>query len=277
MPTDDQSPEPDEIAEEENSDDDELSLDQLSQAYAKVIKAKKAESEEANGDTGSTEADDDPVDEEATADSVLEFAAAKQPKRRKQKSLEEIDAEDNAACPISPESILEAILFVGAPKDVKLTGRKIAAVMRDISPKEVKKMANELNKKYEKENTAYRVAIVDKEYRLELADDLLPLQNHFYGRDRAAKLSQLAIDVLAIVAYNQPVSKDEIERVRARNCGSQLNQLVKRGILVFEKTESKPVKRLYSTTDRFLDLFGLQDLGDLPQTSSVSDLDELAD
>lgn len=274
MSTDDQIPETDELAEDETSADEELSLDQLSQAYAKVIQAKKAE----NGEpiSADPEPNETSSEEDDTAEAILEFAA-KQPKRRKQKSLEEIDAEDNAACPISPESILEAILFVGAPKDVKLTGRKIAAVMRDISPKEVKKMANELNKKYEKENTAYRVAIVDKEYRLELADDLLPLQNHFYGRDRAAKLSQMAIDVLAIVAYNQPVSKDEIERVRARNCGSQLNQLVKRGILTFEKTESKPVKRLYSTTGRFLDLFGLEDLGDLPQTSSVSDLDELAD
>ena len=277
MVTDDLTPDSNDPAAEEVVADEELSLDQLSQAYAKVIQAKKAESGEGNEEDADESESTEVADENPSPAAILEFAAAAKPKRRKQKSLEEIDAADNAACPISPESILEAILFVGAPKDVKLTGRKIAAVMRDISPKEVKKMAKELNKKYEEENAAYRIAVDGKEYRMELADDLLPLQNHFYGRDRAAKLSQGAIDVLAIVAYNQPVSKDDVEKARTRNSGPLLNQLVKRGLLDFEKTETKPVKRLYSTTDRFLDLFGLENLNDLPQTSSVSDLEELAD
>ena len=274
MPIDDQIPETQETISGEELGDEELSLEQLSQAYAKVLKDRKCESTPesetaVSPDNGASE----------SADALLEYAARQSSISRgnKRKALQEIDAEDNASCPISPESILEAILFVGAPKDVKLTERTIAAVMRDISPKEIKQMAAALNKKYEKENTAYRVVVESGNYSLELADDLLPLQNHFYGRDRAAKLSQGAIDVLAVVAYNQPVTKEQVDRIRARSSGALLTQLARRNLLDVERTSTKPVKRLYTTTDRFLDLFGLEDLDDLPQTSSVSDLEELAD
>jgi len=272
MSTDDPLPDSDENEDEVAQENEEFSLEELSNAYAKVLNEHQADG--ANSDTKTADASADLKN--ANAKALLDFAANK-PSRRKQKSLEAIDAEDNAGCPVSPESILEAVLFVGAPKDVKLTARKIAAVMRDISPKEVKKMATELNKKYKTENTAYRVDMEGGNYSLKLADDLLPLQNRFFGRDRATKLSQGAIDVLAVVAYNQPVSKDQVEKIRAKSSGSLLNQLVKRNLVEMERTETKPVKRLYTTSDRFLDLFGLEDLNDLPQTSTVSDLEELTD
>lgn len=272
MSTDDPMPESDENEAEVAPENEEFSLEELSNAYAKVL-----HEHQADGVTGDIKTADTSSDSEKTnAEALLDFAANK-PRRRKQKSLEKVDAEDNAGCAVSPESILEAILFVGAPKDVKLTARKIAAVMRDISPKEVKKMATELNKKYKSEDTAYRVDMEGGNYSLKLAEDLLPLQNRFFGRDRATKLSQGAIDVLAVVAYNQPVTKERVERIRAKPSGPLLNQLVKRNLIEVQRTETKPVKRIYTTSDRFLDLFGLEDLNDLPQTSTVSDLEELTD
>lgn len=251
--------------EEENQD--ELSLEQLSNAYAQVMREQGQPF-----DDDEFESDEEPAEVEEEADK----ANPNPTPARKQKSLEEIDAEDNAACAISPKSIVEAILLVGAPSGVKLTGRKIAAVMRDVSPKEVKKIVKELNKDYQSAGAAFRIVEESGDYKMKLSDDLADVQNHYFGRNRPAKLSQGAIDVLAIVAYNQPVTRKQVEKIRSRPSGSVLSQLVKRE-LVSLNADEKSKEKTFETTDRFLELFGLGSLEDLPQTSVVSDLEELTD
>ena len=92
------------------------------------------------------------------------------------------------------------------------------------------------------------------------------LRNAFYGKIRTAKLSQAAVDVLAIVAYHQPLDKNEVEKLRREPSARLLNQLVRRELLSVERTEEKPRRSLFSTTSRFLDFFGLTSLDDLPQS-----------
>ncbi len=99
----------------------------------------------------------------------------------------EIEPDDDAACPISPESIIEAILFVGAPNDVKLTSRKIAAVLRDVSPKEVTKIAKQLNARYEAEDAAYRISTEKGDLRMVLADSLTGFQQEFFGTKQTSQ------------------------------------------------------------------------------------------
>jgi segregation and condensation protein B len=82
---------------------------------------------------------------------------------------------------------------------------------------------------------------------------------------------------MAIVAYNQPATKDLVEKIRLKPSGGVLTQLVKRELLAVEAGESNSKIKYYSTTDRFLDLFQLEELADLPQSHDVSDMDELAD
>ena len=91
------------------------------------------------------------------------------------------------------------------------------------------------------------------------------------------RLSQSVIDVLAVVAYNQPVTRDQVDKIRGRSSGSVLNQLVRRELLSIEPGKTDPKVRYYSTTDRFLDLFHLEEIADLPQSHEVSDIEELAD
>ena len=168
-------------------------------------------------------------------------------------------------------------MFVGAPKGVKLNSRKIAAVLRDFSPKEVTKIVKELNAKYEKENTAYRVQSDGGVFKMVLDPALLDFQQDFFGRNRQVRLSQSAIDVMAIVAYNQPVTREQVDKIRTKPSGSVLNQLVRRELLFVEPGETNSRIKYYSTTDRFLDLFNLDEIADLPQSHDVSDIDELAD
>lgn len=236
--------------------EEEFSIDQLSEAYAKVLK-------EQNGEPESPEEGTTAEEEQETTEEPIEVA-------------EESDVLDDAPCPVSPESILEAILFVGAPQGEKLTARKIAALMRDVSPKEIKQLSKVLNKRYESEGAAYRIVQEKTAYRMELSEAYREVKENFYGEIRIAKLSQPAVDVLAVVAYHQPVDRDQVDKIRIRPSGSILNQLVRRQLLDVQLTESKPVKKMYVTTDRFLKLFGLSSLQDLPQSHEVGSLDDIA-
>ena len=96
-----------------------------------------------------------------------------------------------------------------------------------------------------------------------------PLRNRFYGRIRQARLSQAAIDVLAIVAYHQPLTSEQISRLRGKPSGHVLAQLVRRGLLRIERQQTERRTAQYFTTDRFLRLFSLEGLDDLPQSEDL--------
>lgn len=178
--------------------------------------------------------------------------------------------DDNAACELSPKSILEAILFVGSPEESEpLTTNKIASLIRDVSPKEVLQLAKELQQEYEQSGSAFRLQRDRNKLRLVLADEYDIVRESFYGEVRKARLSQQAIDVLAIVAYNQPVRRDAVTELRGRECGAILNQLVKRNLLTSDVEDPKSRVKVYRTTDRFLDLYRLESLDDLPQSEDI--------
>ena len=259
-------PEENEDLENENpfqaSDEDapgDFSLQQLSDAYAKILK-------------GPDEADDSVAESSEAVREDVE--SPEEPSESARADAEEML--DDAPCPVSPRSILEAVLFVGAPQGSKLTAKSIAALMRDVSPKEVKALIKELNQVYQDEESAYRIINDKSVYWMELAKEFEPVREKFYGEIRTAKLSQPAIDVLAVVAYHQPVSKERIEKIRARPSGPILTQLVRRQLLQISQVELESKKRHYETTSRFLKLFGLKGIADLPQTHEVSSIDEFA-
>lgn len=217
--------------------DEGLSLDELSGSLANLIKGDGA----------------DPYSSDVGA---IEFES----------SVAAAAADDAAVCPVSPLSILEAMLFVGHPNNEPLTNRQVAGLMRGVRPAEVDGLVEELNEKYQAEQCVYWIKSTDTGYRLELRADWQPIQENFYGKIREAKLSQAAVDVLAIVAYNQPTDRVEVDEIRRTPSGRLLAQLVRRQLLRVELTEEKPRRKLYHTTDRFLELFGIASLDDLPQS-----------
>jgi len=91
------------------------------------------------------------------------------------------------------------------------------------------------------------------------------VRNKFYGRVREAKLSQAAIDTLAIVAYRQPLTSETVSQLRGTLSGHLLTQLVRRQLLTAERLEDSR-RMQYRTTDRFLELFGLESLEELPDS-----------
>ena len=95
----------------------------------------------------------------------------------------------------------------------------------------------------------------------------MPLQEKVYGAVREARLSTAAVDVLALVAYRQPVTKNEVDGLRGAESGGILKQLVRRGLAqVVFRGDAAQKEVMYGTTPRFLEMFGLQSLDDLPKT-----------
>jgi segregation and condensation protein B len=176
------------------------------------------------------------------------------------------DEDELPACDISPQSILEAMLFVGHPDNEPLTSQKVASYMRGVRPQEIDELIVELNQTYDEEGCPYHIASVGPGYQLALRDEFGALRDKFYGRIKAARLSQAAIDILAIVAYRQPLTREQVDRLRGKPSGAILTQLVRRELLGVERSTEKPRTPRYHTTDRFLELFGLTSLQDLPKS-----------
>lgn len=242
----------DEQAEAETTppDDVGLSLEDLGQAYAALINRGSVPYEEPEA----SEAPSDPADDEAEAP----FAAEPEPLPTSE-----------AACELSPKSILEAMLFVGHPLNEPLTAVQVSSLMRGVLPDEIDDLVRELNEQYQAERCPYTIASEGPGYRLVLREEFGPLREQFYGRTKEAKLSQSAVDTLAIVAYHQPVSIKEIDQFRGKPSAGIVSQLVRRQLVKIDRDPEKPREVKYRTTGRFLDLFNLESLDDLPRSHEV--------
>lgn len=226
------------------SDDHGLSLEDLSEAYAQLIDggADPYQPEEIE--------DEEPEEEEPSEEEVA-----------------------SGEVEVTPRSILESMLFVGSSNNEPLSGRLVAGLMRGVSPREIDELVRELNEAYEAEACPYHIVSAGAGYTMQLRPEFARLRDKFYGRVREAKLSQPAIDVLAMVAYRQPITRDAVSNLRGQSSGAVLSQLVRRELLRIERTEENPRTPLYYTTDRFLDLFGMASIDELPQSQEfdVSD------
>lgn len=236
-----------------------ISLDELSQAFAEVMgeapRWRPDEEQPANSAVAS--------DQPAVAQTEM---IETQPDTADQQSLAP-DQED--ACPVSPESILEAMLFVGNRDNKPLSANKAAELMRDVAAEEIPTLIERLNQRYASDNCPYSIIGEGDGYRLTLRTTYTALRNKFYGHIREARLSQAAIDVLAIVAFQQPILGEQVNRLRGRPSSHILTQLVRRGLLRIERPEGKRRTPHYYTTDRFLRLFNLQTLEDLPRSEDT--------
>jgi len=177
--------------------------------------------------------------------------------------------DNTVACRISPQTILEAMLFVDNQESKPLDIRRAAELMRGVEPEEIAALVDRLNQRYAAAGCPYEIGSEGAGFRLVLRKEFRRLRNRFYGRVRQARLSQAAINVLAIVAYKQPLTAEQVFRLRGKPSGHLLAQLVRRRLLEVERPDKKPRKSHYRTTDRFLKLFGLESLDDLPQSEEL--------
>ena len=239
-------------ANQEPIDQDPVSLDELARAFAQVM----------GGPAGGELQGPQPPPPAATAGPGESHAAVPD-------AAAEGETPDDDSGPVTPLGILEAMLFVGDRDNRPLTAARAAELMRGVEAGEVGRLVVELNQRYSHGGCPYFIAEDSDGYRMTLRKPFHPLRQQFYGRIREVRLSQAAVDVLAIVAYQQPLSAEQIGSIRGRPSGAVLAQLVHRGLLRLERLPGKRRTVQYFTTDRFLSLFGLQSLADLPQSEEL--------
>ncbi|MDO4551469.1 MAG: SMC-Scp complex subunit ScpB [Planctomycetia bacterium] len=178
--------------------------------------------------------------------------------------------ENDGIVPVTPLTVLEAMLFMGDSQNRPLLPSVAAGLMRGVTEEEIHSMVGELNTKYDTQRAPWTIRSQDDGYVMLLREEFLPIREVFYGKIRQAKLSQAAIDILAIIAYKQPLTAEDITQIRGASSVAILGQLTRRHLL-----QTKKVKRdgkfvtEYSTTSRFLKLFQLESLADLPQSEDL--------
>ncbi|MFH1265249.1 MAG: SMC-Scp complex subunit ScpB [Planctomycetota bacterium] len=242
-----------------------ITLDELTAAYAQSMDARAepaAESEPRPEEGPSLESTTDESAESTEDGPSLPTADIGS-------ATEAEDPHDDDPCPVSPRTILEAMLFVGNQENEPLSSARASELMRGVLPGEIPTLVDELNHRYASNGCPYRIVSDGAGYRISLDRPFYPVRNKFYGRVREARLSQAALDVLAIVAYRQPIVAEEVNRLRGIPSGHLLAQLVRRQLLRIERQPGKRRSVSYHTTIRFLELFHLESIEDLPQSEEL--------
>jgi segregation and condensation protein B len=160
------------------------------------------------------------------------------------------------------------MLFVGRPDNGAYSSRELAAAMRGVSPGEIDAAVSQLNARYESDEAPYHIDGTSAGYRLVLRPEFERMRDKFYGRVRQAKLSPTVLEVLSVLAYNQPATVEQINQLRGAASGAALAMLVRRR-LVRQDRPADGGEPTYSTTDRFLNLFGLESLEALPRSEEL--------
>ena len=165
--------------------------------------------------------------------------------------------------------IVEALLFVGGPP---LTAERACEAARGLTPALFLQLVEGLNRDYRRQGRPYRIQPRDQGYELALRPRFRVVVERLYGSAREARLTPAALDVLALVAYRQPVGKNEIDSLRGAESGAALRQLVRLGLAAVQRGDAAQPEAAYRTTPRFLSVFGLRSLDDLPRTQDLHTL-----
>lgn len=176
---------------------------------------------------------------------------------------------EEAGPSVTAEQVIEACLFVGG---AALTAGKLASVLKgDYSANDVEQMIERLSGRYRSEGRPYEIVLGEGGYRLTLNDEYERLRHKVYGLGpKEVRLSQEALEVLALVAYQQPISEAEMTELGKPQAGPTLRQLLRRDLIAVERAPDDPKLVRYRTTPRFLSLFGVGKLDDLPRPEDLA-------
>lgn len=165
--------------------------------------------------------------------------------------------------------IVEA-LVVGAPDP--LPAARIAAIVPGLDASDVRRCVDELNAVYEEQARAFEIWEVAGGFQLRTRPVYAGYLQQL-AKDRPLRLSRAALETLAVIAYKQPATRAEVEHVRGVDVGAVLRGLVERHLVRVaghREVPGRPI--LYGTTRRFLEIFGLASLKDLPTLRELQEL-----
>ncbi len=168
------------------------------------------------------------------------------------------------------ESIIEAMLFASGNV---VRGMDIADVL-NVDEKEVKGFIKSINTRFDEENRPITIREIDDGFQMCTKPKYHEYIKKIQEKKPKKNLSQSAMETLAIVAYKQPITRVEVEKIRGVNSDYALNTLAEFGLIEDIGRADLPGRPLlYSTTQEFLRKFGYKSLKDLPEINSGSPVD----
>jgi len=167
---------------------------------------------------------------------------------------------------LTAESVVEAVLFAS---DEPLSDARLVDIV-EIGVKQVRQYIQSLNEKYKANNNAFRIEQIAGGYQMLT----LSSYNHWLQKllrvRSEGKLSSAALETLAIIAYKQPVMRADIEAIRGVAVGEIIRSLMSKGLVkIVGRAEVIGRPMLYGTTKKFLEIFGLNSLKDLPKAEEL--------
>jgi segregation and condensation protein B len=164
-------------------------------------------------------------------------------------------------------AMVEAVLFA---TDAPLTAAKIAQVTKVQGQRAVKDIIAALNVRYEQMNCAFRIEAIAGGYQMLTGPEFHDVLGRLLRVRSESKLSPSALETLSIVAYRQPILRADIESIRGVASGEMLRGLMERQLVkIVARAEVLGRPMLYGTTRRFLEIFGLASLEDLPNIEAL--------
>jgi len=159
--------------------------------------------------------------------------------------------------------ILEALLF--ATND-PLTPKKLADLIKGADAKDVRQALIELKENYDEQGRGFTIQEVASGFQILSREDYGDYIRELHRTYAQARLSQAALETLAIIAYKQPTLRAEIEAIRGVGAGPLLRTLIDRGLVkIVGRADTLGRPALYGTTKKFLERFNLKSLKELPQ------------
>jgi segregation and condensation protein B len=179
----------------------------------------------------------------------------------------------------SARRILEALLFAS---DEPLTVKQILTVFAEaprtaeefhLTADDVATIINELNNEYELQERAFRIITIAGGYQYATLPHYARWIGELFKEKIRRRLSQAAVETLAIIAYKQPVAKPDIEAIRGVNVDYIISTLLERNLItIVGRAESIGRPLLYGTTEYFLHHFGIHSIADLPKLREIEEL-----
>ena len=167
------------------------------------------------------------------------------------------------------KNIIESLLFVA---EEPLTLDRFKQILTQAETKQIRNALEQISTEYEARKGGFYLHEVAGGYQVRTRPEYTPWIKRLI-QPRPFRLSKAALETLAIVAYKQPIIRSDVEQVRGVDCGGVLKVLLERGLIrVLGRKEIPGRPLIYGTTKRFLEVFDLKTLKDLPTPKEIEEL-----
>jgi len=166
--------------------------------------------------------------------------------------------------------MVEALLFAS---DVPLTLDRLKDILDGTGKLEIRKAITQLTNLYDESGSSIKIIEIAGSYQLVSREEYATHIHKLFKGKTTPRLTQRALETLAIVSYKQPITKHEIESIRGVNVDGVMKTLLERNLVKIEGRQKAPGSPLlYGTSKFFLQYFGLNSLADLPKLKEIDEL-----